>query len=130
MAADKKKNRGTFTAIEFITIFITILIILILAILRFDESTKRTNKGKVKHTLESIAKSEKKHFDQYNSFGMLNEISFKYPANDHGFEYSVVNDSTSFLAIAKEKEDSDPLGNGRAGDQMLTLDHNGYKSGW
>jgi len=129
-AAKNKPIPQGFSALEFSAIFLTVVSVLLFAILRFNDSVKRSRAGLVKKTLNNIVTLESKYFKANNNYGTLGDIHFIYPYNDQEFEYSVISAENTFVAMASEKEGLDPLGNGITGDQMLSIDHTGHRVGW
>ena len=123
----KEKTTG-FTIIEFVFIFITLAVIIIFTAFRYDHASQRSEVAQAKKNLKRICNLQKGYFEKNGRYGELADISFNYPGPTHSFEYfiSLAEENTYFLATAKEKDGCDPLDNNQPGDQIMTIDPNGY----
>jgi hypothetical protein len=124
----KPKPGSGFTVIEFAFIFGALLIMIVLNILRFDQANRKSAVAQAKRNLKTICELQKSYFETNGRYGELADLNFKYPGPTHSFEYfiSLAEENTYFLATAKEKDGCDPLNNNQPGDQIMTIDPNGY----
>lgn len=124
--SDTKQDTRGLAPLEFIILFIIIFTIIVTAAYRYTPAASKSAVAAAKKNLRTIHALETTYFDQHSRFGELSQINFKFPAPSHPFNYMIIYDDNTFQAVAQEKKGFDPRENGRTGDEIITIDENGY----
>jgi hypothetical protein len=124
--AYKTESRGPRIEFkDFIIIFATFAILIVLAIERVSIARQRVTKYKVEKTVAHIIKLERSFYHEQGRFGALTETGFENPFLDNSVEFVISTDPKGFFVQASENPLIDAFGDGIPGNEYFV----GYANG-
>jgi len=114
---------------EFLVIFITLALLIIFAMFRYDIARDSACRGNTKAELKKILKKEQAFYQSNNRYCTFDEISFINPFPFNYVEFSLVSElesqSKEIKIKAEEVESRDAFGDGIPGNQYFIIDQTG-----